>query len=43
MGFVIEVSDDKNIPQNISQLSAHFMNQPRLNAVTICKSLADTG
>ncbi len=43
MGFVIEVSDDKNIPQNMSQLSVHFMNEPRLNVVTVCKSLADTG
>jgi hypothetical protein len=43
MGLVVVVSDDKNMPQNMSQLFAHFMNEPRLNVVTICKSLADTG
>jgi hypothetical protein len=43
VGFVVVVSDDKNIPQNMSQLFAHFMNEPRLAVITICRSLADTG
>ena len=41
MGFVIEVSDDKNIPQNMSQLFAHFMNETRLNVITIHRSMVN--
>jgi hypothetical protein len=41
MCFVAKASDDKNIPQNMSQLFAHFMNETGLNVITIHRSMAN--